>query len=222
MNDLIVKENDSLLSEQKFDHAFRMAKMIATTQLIPKAYQNKPADILVAFEFGRSLGLGQLQAVQNIAVINGKPCLWGDAVLAVCQGHSEFEYIKENPVKDKAGNITGYECCVKRKTFPEETKRTFTRDDAKKAGLLGKQGPWTSYPERMLQMRARGFALRDTFADALGGIKVAEEVRDFEEKDVTPKGGVNLGSLLAEKTKPTINVAHEVVDKQTGEVTINE
>jgi len=49
-----------------------MAKMIATTQLIPKAYHNKPADVLVAFEFGRTLGLGYLQAVQNIAVVNGR------------------------------------------------------------------------------------------------------------------------------------------------------
>src|SRR3546814_17968193 len=52
-------------------------------------------------------------------------------------------------------------------------------DDAKKAGRAGKQGPWSQYPQRMLQMRARAWAMRDGFADVLKGIGIAEEVRDF-------------------------------------------
>ena len=51
-------------------------------------------------------------------------------------------------------------------------------DDAKAAGLLGKQGPWTQYPKRMRQMRARAFAVRDVFPDVLKGLPVAEEVMD--------------------------------------------
>jgi hypothetical protein len=187
MNNNLTKIDESLLSESKFEHAFRIAKMMSTTQLIPKAFQNKPADILIAFEFGRSLGLGQLQAVQNIAVVNGRPCLWGDSVLAVCQGSLDFEYIKEAELKDDKGELSGFECRVKRKSYPEETVRQFTVEQAKKAGLWGRN-TWASYPARMLQMRARGFALRDTFADALGGISMREEVEDYvKEKDITPK-----------------------------------
>ena len=58
----------------------------------------------------------------------------------------------------------------------------------KKAGLWGKAGPWSQYPKRMLQMRARSFALRDKFADALSGLLMAEEVQDYSTTvDVTPK-----------------------------------
>ena len=183
--ELVTTKNDeSLLSPANFEHAFRMAKMISTTQLIPKAYHNKPADILVAFEFGRSLGLGYLQSVQNITVINGRPCLWGDAMLAVCQGHHDFEYIKENMLINDSGEVIGGECTVKRRSYPEETRRTFTVDQAKKAGLWGRN-TWAAYPDRMLQLRARGFALRDTFSDALSGVSMVEEVKDY--KDITPK-----------------------------------
>ena len=68
---------------------------------------------------------------------------------------------------------------------------TFTMEDAKKAGLAGKQGPWQSAPKRMLQMRAFAFAARDLFADALKGIKSIEEIRDYPEgerveHDITP------------------------------------
>jgi hypothetical protein len=59
-------------------------------------------------------------------------------------------------------------------------------DDAKAAGLMGKQGPWTNYPKRMRQMRARGFAVRDVFPDVLKGIPVAEELMDYEEKEINP------------------------------------
>jgi hypothetical protein len=55
----------------------------------------------------------------------------------------------------------------------------FTVADAKKAGLWGKTGPWTQYPKRMLQMRARGFALRDAFPDVLKGLVTAEEAQDY-------------------------------------------
>ena len=51
--------------------------------------------------------------------------------------------------------------------------------DANRAGLLNRSGPWKSYPDRMLKMRARGFALRDVFADALGGMISAEEANDY-------------------------------------------
>ncbi len=47
--------------------------------------------------------------------------------------------------------------------------------------MLGKQGPWTQYPERMLKLRARGFTLRDAFPDVLKGIKAREEVEDYLE-----------------------------------------
>ena len=60
-------------------------------------------------------------------------------------------------------------------------ERKFSVADAKKAHLWGRRGPWENYPERMLQMRARGFALRDSFPDALKGVITVEEAQDFPE-----------------------------------------
>ena len=61
-------------------------------------------------------------------------------------------------------------------------------EDAQKAGLQGKSGPWSQYPKRMRQMRARAFALRDVFPDVLRGMPIAEEVMDTPaERDITPR-----------------------------------
>ena len=57
---------------------------------------------------------------------------------------------------------------------------------AKRAGLWGKQGPWQQFPDRMMQMRARGFTLRDGFADVLGGLYLREELEVGDDRREVP------------------------------------
>ncbi len=156
-----------------------MSKMIAASDLAPKDYQGKAGNVLVAMQMGSELGLAPMQAIQNIAVINGRPSLWGDAMLAVVQSHPDFVDIEEMDMKDieAAGAAT---CTIHRKGRTSHTV-TFSVNDAKTAKLWGKGGPWVQYPSRMLQMRARAFACRNTFPDALRGIQSAEEARDIPE-----------------------------------------
>lgn len=177
--------DESLFSKNNLEHSLKVANIISKTEMTPTAYKNKPNDVLVAMELGRTWNLGPLQAIQNIAVSNGKPCAYGDLVLAICSSHKDFEDIKETPIYEN-NEIVGYTCVVKRKGRTE-TNKYFTKAQALKAGLWGKGGPWSQYPDRMLQMRARGFALRDSFADALNGVAIREEVEDYEIRDVTPK-----------------------------------
>tara|TARA_R110000824_G_scaffold325101_2_gene512031 strand:- start:487 stop:1176 length:690 start_codon:yes stop_codon:yes gene_type:complete len=163
---------------QGLDDAIRLADMLAKSKLIPKDFQGKPADALVAIQWGAEVGLAPLQAMQNIAVINGRPCIWGDAMLALSQHHPQYEYHREYIEDDVAY------CIVKRTGSPEHTA-SFSVEDAKTANLWGRN-TWKSYPKRMLQMRARGFALRDQFADALKGLSMREEVEDYHPKLTSP------------------------------------
>lgn len=190
-------DETSVFSAKNFNHYLEVATHLSKSTMIPKGYSGKPMDILVAIDMGNALGLPMMQAIQDIAVINGKPCMYGDGLLAVVQGHPQYEWIVEEPVLEKA-EIVGYKCTVKRKNHPEHTT-VFTREDAKKASLWGKQGPWSQYPARMMQMRARGYALRDIFADALRGIKPVEEVKDYKEIiDVTEQSRPSAKSVMVE------------------------
>ena len=159
------------LAPKDLDEAMRFADMLAGSSIVPKDYIGKPGNCLVAIQWGMELGLQPMQAMQSIAVINGRPSLWGDAMLALVKAHPAFEWIKEEC--DGSAAI----CTIKRRGEPEVVQ-SFSMEDAKLAGLTGKLGPWTQYPKRMLQMRARGFALRDAFPDALRGVVSAEEARD--------------------------------------------
>ena len=138
---------------------------------------------------GMEVGLQPMQALQSIAVINGRPSIWGDGALAIVKTHPEFAGIEEDDL-EKIKKNNKATCTVKRRGQKDVTV-TFSQDDAATAGLWKKQGPWTQYPARMMQMRARSFAIRDQFPDALKGIMVAEEAQDYGpaiEGQTVPQG----------------------------------
>jgi hypothetical protein len=149
--------------------------MIASSQFAPKGFQGKPSDCMIAIAMGAELGLAPMQSLQNIAVINGKPSVYGDAVIGLIRGSGLCEFFSETISEDG----TTATATTRRKGESKEESRSFSIDEAKKAGLWGKSGPWTQYPARMLQMRARGFLARDVYADVLKGVITAEEAQDY-------------------------------------------
>jgi len=160
------------LTATTMEQAVKVAEMLAKSSLVPKAYQGQPANVLVAMAYGESFGMQPLQAMQSVAVVNGMPGLYGDGLLAVCRSCSDWEWMQEAVDGETAI------CTAKRRNEPEVTA-TFSVQDAKRAQLWGKQGPWTQYPMRMLAMRARAFALRNLYADVLRGMGSAEELQDI-------------------------------------------
>jgi len=175
-NDVAVKQNFSL-TPSSLAEAMEFAGMMSKSSIVPKDYQNNPGNILVAIQWGMEIGLQPLQSMQSIAVINGRPSIWGDAMLALVRSSGLLEAINEDVTESKAV------CTIKRRG-EQEVVREFSLQDAKQAGLTGKQGPWSQHPKRMLQMRARAFALRDVFPDVLRGVHVAEEAQDMSERDM--------------------------------------
>ena len=183
------KSGGLVMRPANIGEAMQMATMLSHSEMVPKAYKNRAEDVLVAMMLGSELGLNPIQALMNIAVINGRTCVWGDALPALAQNHPAWGGMEES-FDDTTMTAT---CTVWRKNGPRHTQ-TFGKKDAEDAGLWGKRGnngqptPWITYPKRMLQLRARGFALRNQFADALAGLITREEAADIpDERDITPR-----------------------------------
>ena len=168
------------LNPTNMTEAMEFSKFLASSTHIPKDFQGNPNNILVAIQWGYEIGLAPMQALQNIAVINGRPSLWGDSMIAVCKAHPDWRGISETYIEEEDKAV----CLVKRNVHGEieETRSEFSYKDAQRANLTNKPGPWKNYPKRMLQLRARGFALRDAFPDAIKGLITAEEAQDYPEK----------------------------------------
>ena len=187
-NSKIVKfQGPKALSFNNFDEILKFASIVTKTELVPKVYRNKEADAAVAVMYGMEIGLPPLASLQNIAVVNGMPTVWGDAQLSIVQSSGSYEWHKTSYTgKIEDGSLTAkFE--VKRKDMGEPVVKEFSVTDAKAANLWGKGGTWKTHPKQMLGYKARAFALREAFADILKGIHSAEEMEGVNEvKDVTP------------------------------------
>lgn len=205
---------------ETMDDAYRLAKAIASSGIAPRGYTKGKGDskepdpnaIMVGIVHGLEVGLTPMAALQSIAVINGMPTIWGDGAIALVYASGEVEDIEEvfegKPYDDDFAAV----CRIWRKGRKRPTEIRFSVDDAKRAGLwqesatkrakVWKDGaqvwsneapndaPWYRYPKRMLQMRARSWALRDSCADVLRGLSIREEVEDMvraeDEGPMTP------------------------------------
>lgn len=192
------------------EEAWRLSGALAASGMTPKSYSNDQNKIMVGIMAGAEVGLTPFAALQSIAVIGNNPSLWGDGALALVQASGLLEDMEET---DDGSTAT---CRLNRVGRSTPIVRTFSMEDAKKAGLSGKAGPWTQYPARMRQMRARAFAMRDGFSDVLKGLHIAEEARDY-----TPMGGgapIELQSqpltsaMLIEQASPKPTIADDLND----------
>lgn len=152
------------------------AKEIADSDLVPKDYRGKPGNIIVAVQTGAELGIAPMQSLSGISVINGRGSVWGDLFLAIIQASPDYEWHKE--WFEGSGKTRVAICQIKRKGSPTHHEVRFGFEDATRAELLGKD-TYKKYPDRMYQMRARGFCGRDQFSDALKGLVIREEAEDY-------------------------------------------
>ena len=189
--------------------AMGLAKLLANSDFVPTDFRGKPGNCFLAMQMGAELGVPPLQAMQGIAIINGRPSIWGDLSLAVVQAHPDYEDHKEFFTGTEFDDKYTAVFQIKRKGQAwHEVK--FSVADAKQAKLWQKRGrngqdtPWITNPKRMLQMRSRGFGLRDKFADALKGMKLAEEVMD-----IPPDKGPAVGTLDVKNEMATLSVSSE-------------
>jgi hypothetical protein len=195
----------SAIVPQSIEEAYRIANAVVSAGMAPRSLDT-PEKAMVAIMHGLEIGMTPMAAMQSIAVVNGFPTIWGDGALGLVRGSGMMEWIKE--WAEGEGNGYAAHCSVKRKGEPEAITRSFSWDDAKAAGLLGKKGPWENYRARMFQMRARSYALRDGFADILRGLRIREEVDDYQHvgpdnaRDITPAQPSVMQRLRAAQDAP--------------------
>lgn len=181
---LVSGGNVSAIIPRNIDEIWRFAGIVVKAGMAPKSLDTVEK-ATVAIMHGMEIGLTPMAALQSIAVVNGVPTLFGDGMVALVRASGLMEDLIET-VESDANGPTVAVCKVKRRDQSSWVVHAFTRAEAQKAGLWKKAGPWSQYPQRMMQMRARSWALRDAFADVLRGLTTAEEAGDMV--DVTTAG----------------------------------
>lgn len=195
-----------------FEGAYRIANVVTAAGMAPKTL-NTVEKAMVAILHGLEVGLTPMNALQSIAVINGRPTIWGDGAIGLIRASGKLEYMKEYYENEDTQQMKAI-CIVKRKGEAEPVKSDFSMNDARVAGLLGKEGPWQTYPKRMLKMRAR-WPLRDVFADVLKGLSLREEVEDMDVVSTSAEPA----PATTKRVVPSATPAIEDKTQETGTAT---
>lgn len=187
---------------ETLDGLQRLAKMYMAAGLCDGLIRGSQSDkealarVTIALSYGRQLGFTDVQSLSCIAVINGRPCLYGDGPLALVLRSGKLESKEE--FFEGEGKSRVAVCRLKRRGVDGVHERRFGEADRAKAGI--NNPTYAKYPDRMFQMRARGFALRDLFADCLMGVAIAEEMEDQQVAE-NAQAARSLGASIAERAK---------------------
>ena len=163
--------------------AFLFAHMMSEAKMLPPNISEMQAGIAIVA--GLSLKLDPFQAVQNIAVVNNRPTLWGDALVALVSASGEIEDENVQWFTGNDGKRIACRVTIKRKGRKTPYEGEFSLGMAAAAGLLNRP-VWKANPQRMLFVRARTFALRNGFADLIMGVGVREEEEDSVYAESVP------------------------------------
>jgi hypothetical protein len=177
---------------------WRMATAASKSDLVPKAFRGHPEDAFVAIQNGADAGVKPMTALQGSAVIGSRPEFFGDLRLGLImasplyEDHDEYFVVNGDrrdslTPDDLKLDTTAAVCTFVRRGKPLPVTRRFSVAQAKKAQLLGKEGAWQTFPDRMLQMRARSFAARDCFPDVLKGVSQAADRHQLPTETAPPR-----------------------------------
>ena len=179
----MVRKESVFSSIQTFEEAQRMVKPLASCQFIPKAFQNRVDDCLIAMEMSYRMGISPLSVLQNIYIVYGKPAFSSKFLIALINASKRFKTgLRFKSVGKKDTDSEGVIAWVRDYDDSIIEGPAVTIGMAKTEGWYTKNGSkWPSMPQMMLQYRAASFFASFYAPDITMGIKSYEEVIDVEE-----------------------------------------
>lgn len=192
---------------------FSLADQISKSAMIPASYRGKPVDAAIAMMYGAEAGIGPMTALQRIVVINGRPTFDAQGMTALIRraGHSVT-----GDISNTGASVTG-----KRGDTGDVMTATFTLDDAKAAGLVKPNSPWTKFTEDMLWSRAVSRLGRRLFPDVLLGLSYVPDEMQAVVDDQGPSDTTITGLVTDLEIQSTVReppAALQPADPDTGEI----
>lgn len=176
--------------------SWKVAQKIANTPFVPTAFRGKPESVYAAVLYGEELGLGPMQSLTQIHVIEGKPSLAPEGMrgLVLKAGHR---------IDVKTASNDKVVLYGRRADSGSEATVEWTMKDAQLAGLAGR-GAWKTYPRAMLMARATSELCRMLFADIIAGLSYTpEEVMSISGGEWQPSAPPVMDAPIEIASEPT-------------------
>lgn len=183
---MVLAKPDPELSQDKLRLQMAAAQRFVDSGLLPGSIKT-PQQALLIMEVGREIGVPNTYALRNIHVVNGRPVISAELLMALIRR-------TYGPGSIRVAKTSADSCVVQYREagWDGVSEYEFGIEDAKRAGLTSKSGPWSQYPAAMLRARAISAVARMAFPEAIAGLYTPEELG--AEVTVTDDGAVEFAA----------------------------
>lgn len=221
-------QTKSFFNPQTFDEAARMAKALAQSTIVPKDYQGKPENCLIALEMAQRIGASVMMVMQNLYVIQGRPSWSSQFIISALNSCGRFSPLRFELKKLQKETVeyeeTTWENNQKKKTKKKvdiENMECFAwAYDSSGEKLIGpsasirmaaqegwytKEGSkWQTMPELMIRYRSAAFFGRLYAPEVLNGMYTEDETYDIVASKSTKPDTIDIEIVpeLPKKEEP--------------------
>lgn len=200
-----IEKRETFGNSQEFEHAQRVAKMLSTSTLVPKEYQNNIQNTMIALEMANRIGANPMMVMQNLYVVHGKPSWSSTFIIASINSCGKFSPLRF--VKEGEGDNFGCTAWAYDKENGEKLegpKVTWTM--VKAEGWDAKNGSkWKTMPELMFMYRAAAFFGRLYAPEVLMGMLSTDEIEDIQYEVISSSPISNKPTLTKEDVVSAIS-----------------
>ena len=197
--------NGSFLTDKNaFEHTWRVATAFSKSQLVPKHFQNKPVDCMVALMMANQLNIDPYSALQNLQMIKGKVAFSSAFAIALANDRGSFAAPITWDIQGKGESLV-VTAKAKLKKTGEIVKVSVSMETAKKEGWT-RNTKYQTMPEQMLRYRSATWLIRLHCPEVLLGMQASDEITDVEP--TVNVGGSPVDKINA-KVKEKINITEE-------------
>lgn len=181
----------------QFNKTFKMAQILAQTEIVPQAYKGKVGDCIVAIDMATRMGLSPIAVMQNSQIVRGNFSWKGTACKAMIDGCGKYKNSRYVEVGERGKDSWGFYLEATDKDGNVIKGIAVDIAMAKKEDWYSKNGSkWQSMPELMLKYRASAFFMRTECPNLAMGFLTVEENEDIE-----PATRFNLTNILDDELK---------------------
>jgi rubrerythrin len=201
-------------NSDSFELLQRQAKLLASSELVPKEFQGKIANCVIALEMANRIGASPMAVLQNLYIVHGKPSWSSQFIIAALNSTGGFSPLRF-AITGEGDQKTCVAWAIERETGERLESPPVSIQMAKDEGWLSRSGSkWKTMPELMLRYRSATFFGRLYAPQILMGMRTEEEARDII--DVTPEVAT-ASDIVSRFTEIPSTI--ETVDTTTGEIT---
>lgn len=206
---MLSNETSIFFNPAKFEHAFRVARLFASSDLVPKNFQGREANCIIAINYAERVGLDPFMTMQNMYVVHGRPGIEAKFVIALINQSGKYS----EPLKFRFdGEGENYGCTAYTResrsnevvegpkvTWKMVRAEGWDKDKKSKDSDYVQKSKWNTMPDIMFRYRAASYFANVNCPELKLGMQTADELQETIDLEPSANGTYDMAAATKEK-----------------------